>query len=96
MGRREVIELECDRCGRVQTQGKSEVFDGEGGEFSFTFRGKTVTYTDLCKTCRGTITNYVDRISKVTPGEKPTATKDKKGGKSKGAAKSGAQAAPAS
>lgn len=96
MGRREVIELECDRCGRVQTQGKDEVFDGEGAEFTFTFRGKTVAYTDLCKTCRGTISNYVDRISKVTPGEKPAAVKDKKNKKSKTPAKSGAQRASAS
>ena len=92
MGRREVIEIECDRCARVQTQAKTEVFEGDGAECELTFRGKKVKYDDLCKTCRRTIANYVERILKVTPDEKPDKKKNAKGSK----AKSGAQAASAS
>ncbi len=63
MARREVIEVKCDRCGRVETQG-SEDRAVEGPEVNVTFHGETYVYDDLCKRCRSAVRGYFDRIAK--------------------------------
>lgn len=63
MARRDVVEVVCDRCGRVETQSS----DDKGGpetEVSVTFRGETHSYDDLCKRCRNAVKGYFDRIAK--------------------------------
>jgi hypothetical protein len=57
MARREVIEVVCDRCKKVETQptdGKKVVVP----ELKVNFQGEEHTYSDLCTRCRDTIKNY--------------------------------------
>jgi hypothetical protein len=82
MVRRQVVEIKCDRCQRVENQ-DLVTSPAATEELSVTFQGQTVTYTDLCKRCRGAIENYfkgmtkqVDEVEKV---DKPVAPTDKGG-----------------
>lgn len=78
MARREVIEVRCDRCSRVETQNKDELPDYVGKseekgkyEFSIKFRDKRVTYGDLCRRCRRTLSNHYQKIIMADEDEKP-------------------------
>lgn len=62
MARREVLEVTCDRCGKTETQGKDDVT--EALELEATFRGKKVSYEDLCARCRSAVDRYFGRIVK--------------------------------
>ena len=62
MARREVIEITCDRCKRTETQNKREVSPEDEDELEVTFGGSTTKYADMCRRCRGTVSNYVARI----------------------------------
>jgi hypothetical protein len=62
MARREVVEIQCDRCGKIETQSKNEVSDEHVHEFQGAFRGELVTFADLCKRCRGTVENIFSRL----------------------------------
>jgi len=63
MARREVLEIKCDRCGRVETQGKEEILSlPTGGEFAAKFHGQEVRYPDLCRGCRQAVANYWKKI----------------------------------
>lgn len=74
MARREVIEIICDRCKRVETQAPSSVPDKEkvAQELIINFHGKKVVYDDLCRKCRKTVSNYYDKIIKAPEEEEPT------------------------
>lgn len=63
MARREVVEVKCDRCSKVETQGK-DVKTGDGPEFEGTMFGKKVIYEDLCLRCRDAVGGYFKRIAK--------------------------------
>lgn len=72
MARSQVISIDCARCGKTETQQPGEVFTPPEGsvplpECTVTFRGKSVSYDDLCKSCREAVSNMFERISKVTP-----------------------------
>ena len=73
MARREVIEITCDRCERTETQAPGAIAqrDKMTHEFTVTLHGKTQQYEDLCKRCRGTLSNYFDKIIKAKDDEEP-------------------------
>jgi len=74
MARRQVIELACDRCGRVETQ----PLKGDGKderpryELEVSFHGQEVKYEDLCRRCRSACENYFKNMTKQPePEEEP-------------------------
>ena len=73
MARRPVVEVTCDRCGRVETQeaGASPKKDGVTSEASVTFHGETVTFEDLCKRCRDAVKGYYTRLAKIAEDQVP-------------------------
>ena len=69
MSRRQVVEVKCDRCNRVETQGsdKDSIKRGpDGEELSVTFHGNTTQYEDLCLRCRSAVENYFRSMTKQT------------------------------
>lgn len=60
MAKREVLEVTCDRCGRVETQPKADVHAEV--EFFMRVHGEEVKYDDLCKRCRESLKNYAAKI----------------------------------
>lgn len=66
MARRDVVEVTCDRCGRVETQHSGEV--ARKGEMKFevtvNFHGELCSFEDLCKRCRSAVRGYYERIAK--------------------------------
>jgi hypothetical protein len=75
MVRRQVIELKCDRCNRVENQDSYTLPAGVTKELTITLHGKTVEYIDLCKRCRDAIQNYYNSITKQeVPEKKPETT----------------------
>lgn len=76
MARRQVVEVVCDRCSKVETQGIDEDPNRRsknGKEFELTFHSRTIEYEDLCIRCRKAIDGYVKQISKEV---EPKAKKD--------------------
>jgi len=69
MARREVIEITCDRCEKVETQATNARPKGDGPEFSGTLHGEKVNFEDLCKRCRDAVTSYWNRVIKKAPDE---------------------------
>lgn len=68
MARREVVEITCGRCGKIETQSADELPKQEGNnkfEFRLTFQGKKISYDDLCRRCRSSLTSYVDKITNI-------------------------------
>jgi hypothetical protein len=67
MARRQVLEIQCDRCGKTETQ---EIPKGDGDkahevELFVRFRGQEVKYSDLCLRCRGACEGYFQSITKT-------------------------------
>lgn len=73
MARRDVVEVTCDRCGRVETQssGDAPKIEGGKGEVSITFHGEAHSFEDLCKRCRSAVKGYFDRIAKKVDDQEP-------------------------
>lgn len=69
MARRQVVEIKCDRCQRVENQ---EVVQASpvAEELVVTFQGQTVKYGDLCKRCREACANYFKSMTKQLEEEK--------------------------
>ncbi len=63
MARREVVEILCDRCKKVEVVPKETGSDVDKQALSMTFYGQQVTYSDLCKRCRGALESYFKRIT---------------------------------
>ena len=68
MARRKVLEVECDRCGRTETQAENP--DRPHPEFSANLHGDEVSFEDLCAKCRDAIRNYYKRIARKDKNEK--------------------------
>jgi hypothetical protein len=69
VAKRQVVEIQCDRCPRreyVEADSKDAA-----APCSITFAGKTVTYQDLCSSCRKTIAAHIDGIVKKLDGKSP-------------------------
>jgi hypothetical protein len=66
MARREVIEVQCDRCGRTETQEWSNKAKEQNHdpEVEVTFHAQTVVYEDLCERCRGACEGYFKSLTK--------------------------------
>ena len=64
MARREVIEVTCDRCGRTETQGKSEEPKASESELTIEFQGERHKYADLCMRCRRACEGYFKSLTK--------------------------------
>jgi len=68
MARREVIEVICDRCKRVDTQApgdRPKIIGGGSHEFKISLLGDETAYEDLCVSCRKTLANYHSKIIKA-------------------------------
>ena len=63
MARREVVEVVCDRCKRVDIQTKEDK-KGAAAELEISFQGEKHSYEDLCRRCRDAVKNYYLRITK--------------------------------
>jgi len=71
MARRDVIEVTCDRCGRVETQGSDDRGD-TGPEVEVTYHGETYSFEDLCARCRSAVEGYFKRIAKKADDQIPS------------------------
>lgn len=69
MARREVIEVTCDRCGRTETQAKSNE-PMQSPELRVTFHGVSVEYSDMCMRCRSAVENYFKSMTKQQDDDK--------------------------
>ena len=90
MGRRKVVEIQCDRCTRTEHIPEDKVPpETKGTLFSGEFEGVKVSFKDLCSVCREIIKSrwgeIAKELTKASPGrekKKPVAT-EKKGAKGK-------------
>jgi hypothetical protein len=70
MAKRPVIEINCDRCHRTETQPMPTNAPAQSPtpatapEFTATCHGVAVTYQDLCGNCRDAVQNYFNSIIK--------------------------------
>lgn len=66
MARREVVEVLCDRCKRVDLVPKNEA-PPEGAEpfFKIQLGDQSVAYVDLCRKCREALTGYFKHCTLV-------------------------------
>jgi len=82
MARRQVVEIVCDRCGKLENQ-IPEGSAPAAPELDLVFRGGKLTYQDLCQNCRKAVANYIQKISKEgearPPAEKAPEQPAKKG-----------------
>lgn len=59
MARREVVEVLCDRCKRVEMVPKGEALPVSNEPyFSIHFGAQSASFTDLCKKCREALAGY--------------------------------------
>lgn len=82
MARRQVIEIICDRCGKMENQAPDSPKEEGKAEFKVFFEGKKVAFDDLCERCRKALRNYVEKIareSKDDDQEKPEEDKPRSG-----------------
>lgn len=79
MGRKVVVELKCDRCGRTEHNAPDNRGNGES-IFKCEFQKKVVEFGDLCSGCTEVVATHVADImremKKVSPIRK-NATRDK-------------------
>jgi hypothetical protein len=70
MARREVVEVLCDRCKRVEMVPKDKA-PPAGGEpvFSITLSGQSVSFTDLCTNCQKALAGYFKHCTLVKKDE---------------------------
>ena len=82
MGRAQVMEINCDRCTRVEHRPRRPEDDLPDGErppaFEGTYRGKTVRYDDLCGGCEEIVGTRFDEIAKQLTKASPVRAIDKK------------------
>lgn len=75
MARRDVIEVVCDRCPRVEHRTKPAALgvpDREVPAFTGTLAdGGTVTFVDLCAPCLRAVRSHLDAIGKKLDGMSP-------------------------
>jgi hypothetical protein len=83
MARREVIEIQCDRCGRTETQEKSQAEKASVVELVIEFQTERHEYADLCMRCRKACEGYFKSLTKQTEKdaqESPAPVAEKKSG----------------
>lgn len=62
MARQPVVQIQCDRCKRVELQPSSPVAK-TAHDFHAKFDDKEISYDDLCSHCRGTIERIWNELS---------------------------------
>lgn len=71
MARQQVVEIRCDRCTRVEHRALNSVKDDGHPAFTATWKGKTISYDDLCTGCEEIINIRMEtigrEISKMSP-----------------------------
>lgn len=65
MARRQVVEIQCDRCSKVEHQTDSEIKELDELELRIQYKGTTHQFSDLCRRCRGSVENLVNRLLKA-------------------------------
>lgn len=78
MARRQVVEVQCDRCGKTETRVPSEGDEDNKVEMFARFHKQEVTYGDLCLRCRNACERYFNNIVKKTE-DKPEEEQKKTG-----------------
>jgi phage FluMu protein Com len=63
MARRQVLEIRCDRCKKVETQEIKPEEEKPEIELTVSFGGKSVEYEDLCNRCRSSIDRYFKQMT---------------------------------
>jgi len=58
MARRQVLEIRCDRCSKVETQDIKPGEEKPEVALLVTFQGESVEYEDLCRRCQGAVEGY--------------------------------------
>lgn len=81
MARKQVVEVQCDRCKRIEYQDGKNPTKNEthAQDFEGTFMGQQVKFTDLCNPCKKTVGGYWDKITTELEGKSP-----ERGAKGKG------------
>lgn len=64
MARRPVVEIKCDRCGRVENRDTGVLPKDGQKALSVTFKGQKVEYDDLCSRCDSACENYFKSMTK--------------------------------
>ena len=69
MAKRDVLEVTCDRCGRVEVQASTDAPKTKDGEPEFTgsLHGDSRVFQDMCRRCRLGVTGYFYRILNKEP-----------------------------
>lgn len=80
MGRKAVIEIVCDRCGKVEHNPPGDDKVSNEPIFSGMFDGKRVEYRDLCFNCKEVVRAHWAEITKTM--QKVSPTRDRKGASS--------------
>lgn len=87
MARKKRVEVQCDRCERVEYVDESQADNKKlHVTLSSELMGKPIReicYEDLCKVCMRTVLNHLDAISKEIKGKSPDRAKSE--GKKEGA-----------
>lgn len=66
MARREVIEINCDRCNKKEVQNLNEIRANNDPELSLKFGNEEpIVFPDLCRRCRVSLKNYIDRVRMI-------------------------------
>jgi hypothetical protein len=81
MAQKKVIEVQCDRCKRVEyldLEGPP-LEEDEATTLTVVFGTTRVSFDDLCKPCRKTVKGYIEKIAKEIEQKSP-----ERGAKSKG------------
>lgn len=62
MARRDVIEIRCDRCGRVATTSGDP--GSPGDPIVLIYQGKELRFEDLCERCQRVVDDACQRITR--------------------------------
>lgn len=75
MATREVVEISCDRCKRVEYRDAHADTNPPG--LTLNWRDRSIAFTDLCVPCMKTISNYVEKIVTALESKSPDRAKKK-------------------
>lgn len=75
MARKQVVEIQCDRCSRTEHREEEEKQGLASSDFVATMGALRVQFNDLCTPCQKTVKNHLEQIGKKIDGLSP----DRKG-----------------
>lgn len=77
MARRQVIEIQCDRCNKVETVPTDRDKDVVGPSLVVKFGGREVKYDDLCGKCHSAVGGYFSQMVREATKKEPVEEKKK-------------------